>query len=829
MGGADTALIARFLGHLITADGAIHSGELAALEELLRDDVVAGTARDELNRIIADAEDKVPSPVVLQHLAEADAATQEQALVAALAITYSDGFLDPYEERIIEAFLTQTGFSRERYLALRDQAQQALRAPDGEQTSPLVALLSGALRPLVARLAEVGPQATREQLARLETRLLLAGPEYERAIARCATVAHADFALAEGQLSRGNGRVAQLSKTITALMRDIVQRPELQEIDVRATLLQLRDGINERLLARVERQRESLVKRRRALDSYTITFVGRTKAGKSTLHSIITGEGSEAIGVGLQRTTRYNRVYSWKRLRIIDTPGIGAPGGQSDEAIAESILDESDVICYVVTNDSIQEAEFQFLGGIRARGKPVIILLNVKENIADERRLRIFLKHPHRWHERTDEQAIAGHIERIRRYARAAYGSDRMPIFPVHLLAARLAREGAHREHASTLNQASRLQPFLDALRVGLIEEGPLRRSQTMLDGTTHTLDATRSDLAQLAAPLRELREKLSRQRAHLHSELRRGSARAKNELRQVVGEALDQLTEEAYAFARDHHDDDEAAAAKAWERELQRRGFVRRLQDEVVATHQRYFDAVRTFLDEATADLDAFADLRLGAFTLRTQPMGFDVRLTATIGSIVTGVGSTVAGVLALVGIATGPVGWICAAAAVGFGFLGGFFDSASERRRKAIARLHESLRKGIERQRAQTLKDIEAGMKQTHDDVERRVTRYFDALTAALDGAARELAACERAFAQDVQALNAAFARRALAFARGRIDVEDVALDEVRGVERELGVHFTITARAPVAEGAAERLSAILQERVSIVAPRQTETPTL
>lgn len=33
----------------------------------------------------------------------------------------------------------------------------------------------------------------------------------------------------------------------------------------------------------------------------------------------------------------------------------GAPGGKSDTETAQSIIDEADLICYIVTNDSIQE------------------------------------------------------------------------------------------------------------------------------------------------------------------------------------------------------------------------------------------------------------------------------------------------------------------------------------------------------------------------------------------------------------------------------------------------------------------------------------------
>ena len=137
---------------------------------------------------------------------------------------------------------------------------------------------------------------------------------------------------------------------------------------------------------------EAFEKKERALNYYTISFIGKTTSGKSTLHSIITGTGDEFIGVGKQRTTRFNRIYEWKNIRIIDTPGIGAPGGKSDEEIAKSVIDESDLICYVLKNDSIQETEFNFLKLIKDRNKPIVILLNVKENIEHEARLKIFLK-----------------------------------------------------------------------------------------------------------------------------------------------------------------------------------------------------------------------------------------------------------------------------------------------------------------------------------------------------------------------------------------------------------------------------------------------------
>lgn len=127
---------------------------------------------------------------------------------------------------------------------------------------------------------------------------------------------------------------------------------------------------------------ELLDKKKRNIHYFTIAFMGRTKAGKSTLHKVVTQQDDDDIGIGKLRTTRYNRSWYWDRLRIVDTPGIGAPGGEVDTEIAKSIIDEADMICYIVTSDSIQETEFDFFETIKDRNKPLYIILNYKSNLS---------------------------------------------------------------------------------------------------------------------------------------------------------------------------------------------------------------------------------------------------------------------------------------------------------------------------------------------------------------------------------------------------------------------------------------------------------------
>ena len=87
------------------------------------------------------------------------------------------------------------------------------------------------------------------------------------------------------------------------------------------------------------------------------------------------GEGDLFIGKGSQRTTRFNRVFSWKGLKIIDTPGIGAgeADGAKDTEIAMRVISQADMICFVVADDTITEEVFTVLDRIAEYHRPMII------------------------------------------------------------------------------------------------------------------------------------------------------------------------------------------------------------------------------------------------------------------------------------------------------------------------------------------------------------------------------------------------------------------------------------------------------------------------
>lgn len=827
----DLESICLFAGYIITADGQIHNWELAVLDQFIEQNALAQQVKEQLHQIFADGTDKPPIGAVIERLTAAGEETHRQALIVGLSTAYADGYLDPAEHMLFEQLLTRTQFDRSAYNELKGLAgDHPHTAASIEQSNAFLRIVATKLQPLVKGLAAVAPLKIREQLERFNTRLLLVGPEYEQAIHTCTAIAEADFVFVEQHLRKNSVDIKHLIGAVERALAVIAQEKDVEEFNVRALLTDLRSTINERLISRLERNREALYKKQRAMRSFTIAFIGKTKAGKSTLHAVITGEGADFIGEGAQRTTRYNRVYSWKNIRIIDTPGIGAPGGQTDEQIAESVLDEADIVCYVIKNDSIQEAEFSFLERVRAKRKPVIILLNVKENLIDEYRLKTYLKEPDKWFTRSDEKGLQGHINRVTRYATMYYQNPYLRIYPVQLLAARMAQEVEHASYAGTLYRSSHLQEFLDAIRVSLIEEGVLRRSQTLLDGTQHVFTETHAELVRMKMPLYEMRDRLQVKQVTLERELQKSYNQCDRDIINAIDEGFRALIEHAHLFAAEHYNDSPNAIKWTWERYLQRISFTKGLEAAVTPLISRYLGDVEDYLSEISQDFVAFNDFRLGQINV-TGHTSFNMHTMLQVGSIIGGLGAAAFAVLALFGIVTGPLGLIFTGAAVGMSLLKHFFTSPHKRAREATQKLANSLIKHIDEQKRQTLQFARDQFADTHTKTVTMLSRFFMLLIRTLDMSVKELEVFEMTVVSHTAELNNVFAWRVINYARygmdapTTIDPRQIKAD-ILGICRNQHESFQIFSRQEMDADTMERLSAILQERVMISPPSDDQS---
>ena len=485
------------LTHLVCADREIHNKELNHLQILAGKKGINKETLREKEKILTQDESLLSMEIV----AEKISLQQQNATMGDLLLmAFADGYFSPLERQMLEQVREIWNWSSEKLENFIQSANEFQEAQENYFT-------------------------TLQQTTKLEGRLWN-DPDYEKGIKQSAIVSHEDYPFAKEALEKTEAKLKELEQkldeTLTDIQNQINQKAKAETAKevinlLHETIQHLKEEIQTKLIA----VQDSLEAKKSSLDYFTIAFMGKTKAGKSTLHSILTEQGWDAIGAGKQRTTRLNRVYEWKNIRIIDTPGIGAPGGKTDEEIAQSIINKADLVVFVVTNDSQQESEFQFLKLLKENAKPLCILLNVFRNLSNSRRgeyeLKRFLENPERLF---NDQEMKGHFNRIRGYAEKYYGNDYFAIVPVMLLAAQLSYQDKHENHKDQLWEASQIEKFLDQMRLSVVEQGTIRRSQNLLGSTVKVIEEADNWAKEQAIPYHTLAEKIQHKQEKLEQDI---------------------------------------------------------------------------------------------------------------------------------------------------------------------------------------------------------------------------------------------------------------------------------------------------------------------
>ncbi len=815
------------LTHIVCADQQIHNQEAKALRELAAQAHVNEATLLEMEKILGQDASHLALTDIAQNV---PVGQRSEAIRQVMAVAYVDGFFSPLEREEVNRIAQLWGIHEPEIEQILEEAQGFGRwqpeAADQDELSIGARLLKGAesvlSKSLITKLAELAPDHIGQRIERLQREILLSGPEYDNAIQQCAKIANEDFKYAKRALGWSFSTLKNLGNGIQQVIYDITQKTtgegEYQAAkEVAKQLEQTRRELSAEILHDLETVREALRSKQRALDHFSIAFMGRTKAGKSTLHAVITGEGWEAIGVGKQRTTRYNRVYEWKNIRIIDTPGIGAPGGKTDEEIARSVIEEADVICYVVTDDSIQEAEFAFLKVLKEKTKPLVVLLNIQYNLRDSRRLEHFLKNPDRWFAAEGKSGIGGHLNRIHRYAKEHYPNDYLTVIPVMLLAAQLAQEPEQEQQSKQLFQTSRIQDFLDSIRVSLVDYGVIRRSQTLLGSTVGSIITPQQWINHQATTYSTLAEQLREKRRNLNQQVQTAQRDAweqlQHELEATFQTAFDQMT----PFAEKHWSASESEMNSGWKKILKSLKFEKSLETAFEGASQKFQDDVREAIEEIGNELRLINQLQHSSFQFIEQDSNFiDRGLVRISGMVLVAAGTillfipplAIAGTI--LGIAGGAVSW-----------LAGRFKSRDQKRHEAVQKISASLREQLEKQQEKVLRQAEKDFEKYCQSVAIAIDEYFEELIQGIAALASQLESAQQALLKAATYLNRAYAKRVIDWATDQYEpLNDISISKkVRQVDRDFGRSLRIqTTTALSLTKSPDEICQILQENVSI-----------
>lgn len=703
------------ISYLIASYIVISDGEISNIEldYLARDFAPSEDGKEAQKKIFSDADDKIPLESLLSDFMVWKG-NPENLLSKLLSLSYADNYYDDREKikiKEIAEFLSFTDIDKIESEVQQKPALQECNSSDYKWYDYLKSAFD-------ALIYEFSENVTDGQ----ETELL-SGVKFSQKIASLSRQATEDLSYAQEWMSTFNKELQNNFNEISEHIETIQGQKEIPDDNVAALkemLTALNGGVRDKLGKNLADNMSVLNKKQRTVNYFTIAFMGRTKAGKSTLHKVVTHQDADDIGIGQLRTTRFNRCWIWDSIRIIDTPGIGAPGGKTDTETAKSIIDEADIICYVVTNDSIQETEFDFLEGLKERNKPLFIILNVKENIIDPRRYSLFLKNPLKW--RTSVSGgVDGHIARIRETIGDKYDFDAIKIIPVQLLAAKMYydAENKSQEEKDKLLSGSNIKEYIRQVKESVYSTGGLRKSQNILDGCSYQVYSVRKNLADNAVMFEEQLRKLGKTRNDILQYIKYQTEWASQKLNNQIEEAFSNLKNNAKDFAYLHYEDNDAG--KHWGEDENNARIMESLNSIIEQTVNEYVRRIQTKCQES------FSNIEFNLMINKSEISGSTVFNTKLGFNIFSTLASTI-GIIAISNI-WHPGGWILTGIGLAFGFgswvIGSLFTSKEKKIEKKRKKMEESL-----------IESVVKSENECKDSVMKNFNQASDSLYDTIDG---------------------------------------------------------------------------------------------
>ncbi|WP_288623716.1 GTPase [uncultured Brachyspira sp.] len=852
-----------FLAYISIADECIYDKSLVFINEYIIQNNISEESKNEMHKILGDKEDKISLDSVLQNMASYDKEKINEILYMGLKIILFDGYLSKNEESIIHKFLSKNNITKEEYENIKNNVEKDIQKEENDLTKENeLGAMDNIRKRVLSVLKNIPIKDIRDRLEKRYNSFLLNGPEYSEAINKTSNIAKVDLVEAKKVLTSSKNSLLKLDGELENLLNRLIRKitiqnsiiniagfipqnikiykknncdkekllkdeskeeleNELNELlddenkkEFENNLKELKNDISKIIHINIKELEEALEKKEKALKYYTISFIGKTKAGKSTLHSIITGTGDEFIGVGKQRTTRFNRIYEWKNIRIIDTPGIGAPGGKSDEEIAKSIIDESDLICYVLSDDGIYPKEFNFLKLIKDRNKPIVILLNIKEDIENEVLLKRYLKEPEKWYKRKDEKSLQGHINRIREYAKKHYSNEYFEIYPIQMLAAKMSNEEKYSDKKNILYKSSHIQDFLDNIRMQIIDEGIIKRSQTMVDGSIYIINYIHNALNSYINNLNAINNKFKINKEKAISNLKKFYEENMDILEKRMKTKLGNLKVKIAEFANENYDvKSKDELSSKLEKYLNDIGLNHeQINSEFKNFIERYKEALNESLKELAEDMELFS--KIGKFDINfSSSIFFDIKkLIEIISQIIKLIG----GILEKFGEKYKLVGIILKSIGTFFNFIASFFKSKEQRKTEAICKLDLELRKQVENLE-KDINNILDKFRKTNNKINRKIENHINILCHYLENISKDLSDSNEELKKELDYLNSIYAYRILNYIKGDniIEIDKKEINNIK-VKRDYGKKIIIKSKYNINKNLEKKITKIIQEEV-------------
>jgi len=317
--------------------------------------------------------------------------------------------------------------------------------------------------------------------------------EFEKTLDECSNTALEAYNDTVHYQKEISDMVDKLHWQLTIEKDELLSNRDAKNFEFSSALDKIIQKIGVQTKSSIEDLSQSSARKKKSLNTFTVSLFGRTKAGKSTIREALTRGSGGTIGKGAQRTTREILEYSWKGLRLLDVPGIEAYKGDDDTQVAQDIIDQSDMIVFLTSDDSVQPGEFDEMANLQEINKHFFVVMNVKHNLLEPetgepsvRKINRFLRKPDKVF---DLDRLKEHRNHISHYVKTHLGISHVDVIWIHAQAAFLSTKEDMKETSNQLWKVSQLETLYDRISYEINRYGKHRRVLTFFDSLVHFVD----------------------------------------------------------------------------------------------------------------------------------------------------------------------------------------------------------------------------------------------------------------------------------------------------------------------------------------------------
>ena len=409
--------------------------------------------------------------------------------------------------------------------------------------------------------------------------------------------------------------------------------------------------------------------------------------------------------------------------------------------------------------------------------------------------------------------AIEGHLIRIKEYAEKYYNNAYFDIIPVQLKAAQLAQNETNGDIKKKLEKGSRLKYFKDDLQIQILENGKIRRSQTMLNGTIYSIWGFKNAFSTQIKELETIKQALKNQSDISLSKIEKLGKSTISNLEKGLNLIYDDFIQtDIRCFANEHYDQKRDLLDLEWKKYYEQSKFEPKVTNRIEREALSYKNEIENIIQEFSEKLTfSFKNLEI----LYDIENTFDTKTFMKVGGNLM---ALVGCVLALVLGASNPIGWVASRAGVAVSFIAMCFKSKKEKIMEAQDKLYESIKNAFNENRSINIRNIISNFKKTVEKTENGINNLFMALISELDKLIKDLKPLNKECAYYESTLNTLYGIRILNYAKkykNKFNINDGQILSQIKVEHDFAKQIKIKTKL-INHLDTEKLKRVLQEDI-------------